>query len=74
MQIEFFDKGAVGSIVITSPFWQLRRHFRAVDAALLTSPCITWRNEGFLVKRTILSAPIIPMYQAHKATWRVVNK
>ncbi|WP_320744527.1 hypothetical protein [Enterobacter sp. 276E10] len=52
MRIEFFDKGAVGHMVISSPFWRVRRHFRAVDAALIESPCITWRNEGFWVKRT----------------------
>ena len=56
MRIEFLDKGAVGHIVITSPF------------------CITWRNEGFWVKRTILSGPIVPMLRAHKAAWREVNR
>ncbi|MCY1698618.1 hypothetical protein OVA10_11240 [Lelliottia sp. SL45] len=75
MRIEFIDKGAVGHMVISSPFWRVRRHFRAVDAALIESPCITWRNEGgFWVKRTILSGPIFPMFRTHKAAWREVNR
>ena len=74
MRIEFFDKGAVGQIIIRSPFWRWRRHFHAVEAALSVSPCITSRNEGFWIRRSILSGPVVPMLMAHKAAWKEVNR
>lgn len=74
MRIEFIPKSTVAHMVICSPFWRWQRHFRAVDAALFECPCITWRSEGFWLKRTILSGPIVPMLRAHKAAWVEVNR
>lgn len=74
MRIEFIDKGAIGHIIIRSPVWRLIGHKRAVNAALLNAPLSTIvRNEGFWIRKTVLTGPIISMLIAHKDAWNKVN-
>lgn len=73
MRVEFFDKGSVATIVITSFFWQRRKRLHLLDVALLEVPNAAWTMESGLKVKTIISGPIITMMRAHKMIWREVN-
>ncbi|HDX8940300.1 hypothetical protein I4552_26175 [Klebsiella michiganensis] len=55
MKIEYQDYGAVANIVVTSTVFEFRRHNRAIDVALLTTPEMTSQSSGFFIMKTVLS-------------------
>lgn len=66
MKIEYQDYGAVANIVITSTVFEFRRHNRAIDVALLTTPEMTSQSSGFFIMKTVLSGKTKHALRAYK--------
>ncbi|KAA5923426.1 MULTISPECIES: hypothetical protein [Pantoea] len=73
MKFEFKDHGAVATLTITSSLLELRRHNRAVDAALLSAD-VRARTSGLFIRRTVISGPVNRSMRAYKAAAREVAK
>ncbi|MBD8159191.1 hypothetical protein IFU23_13885 [Pantoea agglomerans] len=73
MKFEFKDHGAVATLTITSNLLELRKHTRAVDAALLSAD-VTARTSGIFIRKTVISGPIKRSMRAYKAAAREVAK
>lgn len=66
MKFDFVDKGAVATLTITSSIFELRRHTRAVDAALLSAD-VTARTTGIFIRKTVISGPDKRGLRAYRA-------
>lgn len=66
MKIEYQDYGTVANIVITSTVFEFRRHNRAIDVALLTTPEMTSQSSGFFIMKTVLSGKTKHALRAYK--------
>lgn len=74
MKIEYQDYGAVANIVITSTVFEFRRHNRAIDVALLTTPEMTSQSSGFFIMKTVLSGKTKHALRAYKHLIREANR
>ncbi|MDU4543166.1 hypothetical protein AAFL38_19270 [Klebsiella grimontii] len=66
MKIEYQDYGTLANIVITSTAFEFRRHNRAIDVALLTTPEMTSQSSGFFIMKTVLSGKTKHALRAYK--------
>ncbi|WP_448309837.1 hypothetical protein [Pantoea sp. PGP6] len=66
MKFEFKDHGAVATLTITSSLFELRKHTRAVDAALLSADVVA-RTSGIFIRKTVISGPIKRGLRAYRA-------
>lgn len=66
MKIDYQDYGSVANIVITSTVFEFRRHNRAIDVALLTTPEMTSQSSGFFIMKTVLSGKTKHALRAYK--------
>lgn len=73
MKFEFVDHGAVATLTITSSIFELRRHNRAVDAALLSAD-VTARTSGIFIRKTVISGPVTRGLRAYRAATREVGQ
>lgn len=73
MKFEFIDHGAVASLTITSSVFELRKHNRAVDAALLSADVVA-RTSGIFIRKTVISGPVNRGLRAYRAATREVAK
>lgn len=69
MKFEFVDHGAVATLTITSSLFELRRHNRAVDAALLSADVVA-RTSGIFIRKTVISGPVTRGLRAYRAATR----
>ncbi|EML0460897.1 hypothetical protein R8O77_006057 [Klebsiella michiganensis] len=74
MKIEYQDYGTVANIVITSTVFEFRRHNRAIDVALLTTPEMTSQSSGFFIMKTVLSGKTKHALRAYKHLFREANR
>lgn len=73
MKFEFVDHGAVATLTITSSIFELRRHNRAVDAALLSADVVA-RTSGIFIRKTVISGPVTRGFRAYRAAAREEGK
>ncbi len=73
MKFEFVDHGAVATLTITSSLFELRKHNRAVDAALLSSDVVA-RTSGIFIRKTVISGPVTRGLRAYRAAAREAGK
>lgn len=73
MKFEFIDHGSVASLTITSSVFELRKHNRAVDAALLSADVVA-RTSGIFIRKTVISGPVNRGLRAYRAATREVAK
>lgn len=73
MKFEFVDHGAVATLTITSSIFELRRHSRAVDAALLSADVVA-RTSGIFIRKTVISGPVTRGLRAYRAAAREEGK
>lgn len=66
MKFEFKDHGAVATLTITSSLFELRKHTRAVDAALLSADVVA-RTSGIFIRKTVISGPVNRGLRAYRA-------
>ncbi|EPG2864917.1 hypothetical protein QEG60_003407 [Pluralibacter gergoviae] len=66
MQIDYQDSGAIARITIRSSVLAMRKHRRAVDAALLCST-VTARTSGLVILRTEITGKTPAVMRAYKA-------
>lgn len=66
MKFEFKDHGAVATLTITSSLLELRKHTRAVDAALLSADVVA-RTSGIFIRKTVISGPVNRGLRAYRA-------
>ena len=66
MNIEFYDYEVTAKIIVTCWFWEFRRYFRVVDAALFVAPEARHQSSGGLLMRTVISDKTVPMLRAFK--------
>lgn len=66
MKFEFKDHGAVATLTITSSLLEMRRHNRAVDAALLSTD-VAARTSGIFIRKTVISGPVKRGLRAYRA-------
>ncbi|HAK1937571.1 TPA: hypothetical protein H1Q11_003510 [Salmonella enterica] len=74
MRIEYQDYGAVANIVITSTVFELRKHNRVVDAALLCTPGIVANRSGMFFMKSVLSGKSRDMLRAYKTVSREAGR
>lgn len=73
MKFNFVDKGAVATLTITSSLFELRKHNRAVDAALLSADVIA-NTTGIFIRKTVISGPVNRGLRAYRAATREAAK
>ncbi|WP_191923161.1 hypothetical protein [Pantoea agglomerans] len=73
MKFEFKDHGAVATLTITSSLLELRKHTRAVDAALLSAD-VSARTSGIFIRKTVISGPVNRGLRAYRAATREAAK
>ncbi|HHS2250638.1 TPA: hypothetical protein ACTD17_003296 [Salmonella enterica subsp. enterica] len=74
MKIEYQDYGAVANIVITSTVFEIRKHNRVVDAALLCTPGIVANRSGMFFMKSVLSGKSRNMLRAYKTVSREAGR
>lgn len=70
MNIEFYDHGATATITVSCWFWEFRRYFRVVDAALFVAPGALHHSGIGIVMNTVISGKTVPMLRAFKVAKR----
>lgn len=73
MKFEFKDHGAVATLTITSNVLEIRKHNRAVDAALLSADVVA-RTSGIFIRKTVISGPVTRGLRAYRAAIREAAK
>lgn len=73
MKITFKDHGAVATLTITSSLFELRKHTRAVDAALLSAD-VAASTSGIFIRKTVISGPVKRGLRAYRAATSEVAK
>ncbi|MCQ5472607.1 hypothetical protein NAS92_19285 [Pantoea brenneri] len=66
MKFDFVDKGVVATLTITSSLFELRKHTRVVDAALLSADVVA-STSGTFIRKTVISGPIKRGLRAYRA-------
>lgn len=74
MKIRYRDYGAVANIVITSTVFELRKHNRVVDAALICAPRIVANRSGIFFMKSVLSGKSRDMLRANKTVQREAKR
>ncbi|EHX6274112.1 hypothetical protein NUR12_001048 [Salmonella enterica] len=74
MKIEYQDYGAVANIVITSTVFEIRKHNRVVDAALICAPGIVANRSGIFFMKSVLSGKSRDMLRANKTVQREAKR
>lgn len=74
MKTEYFDKGAVATLTITSTVFEFRRHVRLVDTVLMCTPGVIASRRGFFLMKTVISGRSKEMLRANKTAMREVAR
>ncbi|ECY2819047.1 hypothetical protein F6907_24290 [Salmonella enterica] len=74
MKIKYRDYGAVANIVITSTVFEIRKHNRVVDAALICTPGIVANRSGVFFMKSVLSGKSRDMLRAYKTVQREAKR
>ncbi|HFZ0485626.1 TPA: hypothetical protein ACIJOS_002359 [Citrobacter koseri] len=74
MKIEYQDHGAVANVLITSTVFELQKHNRVVDAALLCTPGIVSTRSGVFFMKSILSGKSRDILRAYKTVQREAKR
>ncbi|ENR8889205.1 hypothetical protein JAG44_000791 [Citrobacter koseri] len=74
MKIEYQDYGAVANVLITSTVFELQKHNRVVDAALLCTPGIVSTRSGVFFMKSILSGKSRDILRAYKTVQREAKR
>lgn len=74
MKIEYQVYGVVANIVITSTAFEIRKHNRVVDTALICVPGIVANRSGIFFMKTVLSGKSRDMLRANKTVQREAKR
>ncbi|ELO3111272.1 hypothetical protein QWO17_002529 [Escherichia coli] len=66
MNIGFYERNGTAVITISCWFWEFRRYWRVVDAALFVAPEVHHQSGGGLLMRTVIYGKTVPMLRAFK--------
>ncbi|EPA5483745.1 hypothetical protein ACQ4DA_004047 [Escherichia coli] len=66
MNIEFYERNGTAVITISCWFWEFRRYWRVVDAALFVAPDAIHESSGSILMITVITGKTVPMLRAFK--------
>ncbi len=74
MKVEYQNTGVISTITITSTVFEFRKHDRAVDAALISTPGIIVKRSGMFFMKTIISGKSRDVLRAYRVAVREVAR
>lgn len=74
MKIEHQNTGVISTITITSTVFEFRKHDRAVDAALISTPEIIVKRSGMFFMKTIITGKSRDVLRAYRVAVREVAR
>lgn len=74
MKIEHQNTGVISTITIASTVFEFRKHNRAVDAALISTPGIVVKRSGMFFMKSIITGKSRDVLRAYRVVVKEVAR